>query len=240
MGITHSCSATCICWVASMTELCLINSAALTMCGILDGHALRLGWGGGGLQSTIYRNLLQFYCNFAVMPLFKNFFFPLKKILSLPSLSLGTLSLGTRVCVLICPECHLCGRTLFCFCVPKMSSNSGDSDSANGKRPVKRRKVQGGQKARYATQISPAAPAVQYPNEPFTVKQTDAGERLWCMCCGKPVSHQTVGLDACAESLGAVCMLCAESLTILPIGCIIGQKNLFAKSPVLHCCSWLA
>ena len=24
-----------------------------------------------------------------------------------------------RVCVLICPACHLCGRTLVCFCVPK-------------------------------------------------------------------------------------------------------------------------
>ena len=49
-----------------------------------------------------------------------------------------------------------------------------------------------------------------------------------------------VGLAACAESFGAVCMLCAEKLTILPIGCIIGQKNLFAKSPVPHRCSWLA
>ena len=29
-----------------------------------------------------------------------------------------------------------------------------------------------------------------------------------------------------------VCMLRAENLTILPIGCIIGQKNPFAKSPV--------
>ena len=43
---------------------------------------------------------------------------------------------------------------------------------------------------------------------------------------------------ACAESFGAVCMLCAERL--LPIGCIIGQQNLFAKSPVPHRCSWLA
>ena len=49
-----------------------------------------------------------------------------------------------------------------------------------------------------------------------------------------------VGLAACAESFGAVCMLCAEKLTILPIGCIIGQKNLFAKSRVPHRCSWLA
>jgi hypothetical protein len=49
-----------------------------------------------------------------------------------------------------------------------------------------------------------------------------------------------VGLAACAESFGAVCMLCAERLTILPIGCIIGQKNLFAQSPVLHRCSWRA
>ena len=53
-----------------------------------------LRWGGGdcGPQFTaIYRNLPQFYRNFSVMPLFKNFIFPLKKILSLPSLLLGTL-----------------------------------------------------------------------------------------------------------------------------------------------------
>ena len=31
-----------------------------------------------------------------------------------------------RVCVLICIACHLCGRTLFCFCVPRMPSTSGD------------------------------------------------------------------------------------------------------------------
>ena len=36
-----------------------------------------------------------------------------------------------------------------------MASTSGDSDSGNDKRPVKRGKGQGGQKARYATQISP-------------------------------------------------------------------------------------
>ena len=81
--------------------------------------------------------------------------------------------------------------TLFFFCVPKMLSTAGDSDSGKGKRPVKRGKGQGGQKARYATQMTPAARAAQYPHKPFTVKQTDAGERLWCLCCGKPVSHQT-------------------------------------------------
>ena len=26
----------------------------------------------------------------------------------------------------------------------------------------------------------------------------------------------------------------------LPIGCAIGQKNVFAKNLVLQCCSWLA
>ena len=50
-----------------------------------------MGLGGGGLRSAIYRNLLQFYGNFSVMPLFKNFIFPLRKILSLPSLLLGPL-----------------------------------------------------------------------------------------------------------------------------------------------------
>ena len=79
----------------------------------------------------------------------------------------------------------------FLFLCSQMSSTSGDSDSGKGKRPVKRGKGQGGQKARYATQMTLAAGAAQYPNEPFTVKQTDAGERLWCLCCGKPVSHQT-------------------------------------------------
>ena len=44
-----------------------------------------------------------------------------------------------------------------------MSSTSGDSDSGKGKRPVNRGKGQGGQKARYATQMTPAAPAAQYP-----------------------------------------------------------------------------
>ena len=46
---------------------------------------------GGRLRPAIYRNLLQFYRNFSVMPLFKNFIFPLRKILSLRSLLLGTL-----------------------------------------------------------------------------------------------------------------------------------------------------
>ena len=50
------------------------------------------GWaGGGGLRSAIYRNLPQFYRNFSVMSLFKNFNFPLRRNLSLSSLSLGTL-----------------------------------------------------------------------------------------------------------------------------------------------------
>ena len=61
-----------------------------------------------------------------------------------------------RRCVLICPACHLCGKTLFCFCVPKMSSISGGSDSGNGKSLVKRGKGQGGQKAPCATQILPS------------------------------------------------------------------------------------
>ena len=45
-----------------------------------------------------------------------------------------------------------------------MSSTSGDSDSGKDKRPVKRGKGRGGQKARHATQISPAARVAQYPD----------------------------------------------------------------------------
>ena len=44
--------------------------------------------GGGGIA---VRNLPQFDCNFSAMPRFQNFIFPLRKIRSLPSLSLGTL-----------------------------------------------------------------------------------------------------------------------------------------------------
>ena len=33
---------------------------------------------------------------------------------------------------------------------------------------------------------------------------------------------------------------CACYVLKLKIGCVIGQKNLFAKNLVLHCCSWLA
>ena len=160
--------------------------------------ATRSQSGGGGIE---VRNLPQFT---TILPQFfsdasiqKFQFSPEEKSFSLFAVTRHTV----RFCVLICPAYHLCGRTLFCFCVPKMSSTSGDSDSGKGKRPVKRGKGQGGQKARgkgqggqkarYATQMTPAAQAAQYPDEPFTVKQTDAGERLLCLCCGKPVSHQT-------------------------------------------------
>ena len=95
---------------------------------------------GEGLRSAFYCNLPQFCCNFSVMLLLNKFIFPQRKILSLPWLSLGELY---GVCVLICPACHLCGRMRFCFCVPKMSSTSGDSDSGKVKRPVKRGKGQG-------------------------------------------------------------------------------------------------
>ena len=128
---------------------------------------------GGGIE---VRNLPQFT---PILPQFfsdvsiqKFQFSPEEKSFSLFAVTRHTV----RLCVLICPACHLSGRTLFCFCVPKMSSTSGDSDSGKGKRPVKRGKGQGGQKARYATQMTPAARAAQCPNKPFTVKQTDAGE----------------------------------------------------------------
>ena len=81
---------------------------------------VRAAGGGGGLRSAIYRDFPQFYHNFSVVLLFKNFIFPLRKILSLP-----VTGHTVRVRVLICPACHLCGRTLFCFCVPKMSSLLG-------------------------------------------------------------------------------------------------------------------
>ena len=42
-----------------------------------------LGLGGGGI---VVRNFTAIYRNFSVMPLFKNFIFPLRKILSLPLL----------------------------------------------------------------------------------------------------------------------------------------------------------
>ena len=122
---------------------------------------------------------------FSVMPLFKNFNFPPRKNISLPLLSLGALyvSVFSSVLHVVC----VAGRfSVFVF--PKCRLLLG---TGKGKRPVKRGKGQDGQKARYATQMTLAARAAQYPHEPFTVKQTDAGEQLWCLCCGKPVSHQT-------------------------------------------------
>ena len=83
-------------------------------------HRLRSSedWG-GGLRSAIYRNLPQFYRNFSVMPLFKNFNFPLRKNLSLPLMSLGTLYVSVfssvlhvicvagRFSVFVFPKCRL-------------------------------------------------------------------------------------------------------------------------------------
>ena len=74
---------------------------------------------GGGLRSAIYRNLPQFYPNFSVMLLFKNFNFSLRKNLSLSLLSLGTLYVSVfssvldiicvagRFSVFVSPKCHL-------------------------------------------------------------------------------------------------------------------------------------
>ena len=45
-------------------------------------------------------------------------------------------------------------------------------------------------KARYSTRITPQQRAEQFLEEPFTVKMTDAGEKPWCLCCGKPVGHE--------------------------------------------------
>ena len=75
-------------------------------------HGLSYIWGGRGLRSAIYRNLV------SVMHLFKNFIFPLRKILSLPSLLLGTLYVyvfsfvlhviyvAGRFSVFVFPKCH--------------------------------------------------------------------------------------------------------------------------------------
>ena len=109
-----------------------------------------LCWGGGDCGPQFTAILPQFFSDASIQ---KFHFSPEEK--SFPPFAVTRHTAG--VCVLICPACHLCGSTLFCFCVPKMSSTSGDSDSGNGKRPVNRGKGQGGQKARYATQISPAA-----------------------------------------------------------------------------------
>ena len=74
--------------------------------------------GGGGLRSAIYRNLPQFCRNFSVMPLVKNFNFPLRKNLSLPLLSLGTLYVSVFssvlhvVCVAGRPRGVSCSRTV--------------------------------------------------------------------------------------------------------------------------------
>ena len=99
------------------------------------------GWGG-----IEVRNLPQFT---AILPQFfsnasiqKFQFSPEEKSFSPFAVTRHTVCF----CVLMCPTCRLCGRTLFCFCVPKMSSTSGDGDCGNGKRPVKRGKRQGGQK----------------------------------------------------------------------------------------------
>ena len=81
-------------------------------------HSHVMPGGVGGLRPAIYRNLPQFYRNFSVMPLFKNFIFPLRKILSLPSLLLGTLYVyvfssaqhviyvAARFSVFVFPKCH--------------------------------------------------------------------------------------------------------------------------------------
>ena len=83
--------------------------------------------GGGGLRSAIYRNLPQFYRNFSVMPLYKIFIFPQRKILSQPSLLLGTLYVYVFSSVLhvIC----VAGRFLFlCFFYVIHSCLSGNSE----------------------------------------------------------------------------------------------------------------
>ena len=89
---------------------------------------------GGGVE---VRNLLQFTAIllqfFSDASVQKFQFSPEEQSFSLFAVARHTV----RFCVLICPSYHLCGWTLFCFCVPKMSSTFGDSDSGKGKRSVK-------------------------------------------------------------------------------------------------------
>ena len=83
-----------------------------TYLGVMRGFGTQLG---GGIE---VRNLPQFYRNFSVMPLFKKFNFPLRKNLSLPLLSLGTLYVSVfssvlhvvcvagRFSVFVFPQCR--------------------------------------------------------------------------------------------------------------------------------------
>ena len=83
------------------------------------GVGTRPRLGGGGGDRAIYRNLPQLYRNFSVMPLFKNFNFQMRKNISLPSLSLGTLyvhvfssvlhviCVAGRFSVFVFPKCRL-------------------------------------------------------------------------------------------------------------------------------------
>ena len=66
-----------------------------------------------------------------------------------------------------------------------LSTSSNETKKQNC---VKCGKGQGGAKANYC--ITPQQ-REQFPHEPLTVKLTDSGEeRLWCLCCGRPVAHE--------------------------------------------------
>ena len=67
------------------------------------------------------RNLPQFFNEASI----QNFHFSPRGNF-FPSLPPPVTRRTVRVRVLICPACHLCGRTLFCFCVPKMSCTDTD------------------------------------------------------------------------------------------------------------------
>ena len=79
----------------------------------------------------------------------------------------------------------------FVFPVADMPESEAGSDGTPPRpgSPVRRGKGLGGQKRHYATALGPAKRVEQFPVEPFTVKSTDAGDILWCLCCGKGVSH---------------------------------------------------
>ena len=68
------------------------------------------------------------------------------------------------------------------------------SDASSGERTQKKRKQglgKGGAAANYCT-MSVASRMAQLPNEPFEERVGSLNQSvMWCLGCGKPVSHQT-------------------------------------------------
>jgi hypothetical protein len=74
------------------------------------------------------------------------------------------------------------------------------SDASSGERTQKKRKRglgKGGAAANYCT-MSVASRMAQFPNEPFEERVGSLNQSvMWCLGCGKPVSHQTRNFGAC-------------------------------------------